>query len=216
MPCINSVRQLLSRPSGASSHPESPGRDPTHSEATHRASPPPFSTSSNLPIAPFRFACSATPTLHMPFLSMTVTAATSTAAPGPPIAAGTHLTHKWTRVPLAAHGSRLRATVQARRRQDFGNGLTARRSYRAASSHRGAGRDPVSAPGPSTEWYTQLNEPSACNISSSQPCVLENRFTINGGSDVNSRSGTPPVETWNAVIPSTTHESRLSTGQDRS
>src|SRR6476660_1679971 len=80
----------------------------------------------------------------------------------------------------------------------------------------GAGREPASAPKPSTERYSQLNDPSSRNLNSSQPCVSANRLAMKGGSEVNSRRGTPPVETWKAVIPSATQASRLSTGKDRS
>jgi hypothetical protein len=62
----------------------------------------------------------------------------------------------------------------------------------------------------------QSKDPSARSVSRRNPWVSLNRFSMYGGLLVKGRKPIPPVETWNAVIPSLTHWSELFTGQDRS
>jgi hypothetical protein len=80
----------------------------------------------------------------------------------------------------------------------------------------GAERVPESVLEPDVGTKFQSKDPSPCRVSRRNPWVSLNRFSMYRGLLVKGRRLVPPVETWNAVIPSLTHSSELLTGQDRS
>jgi hypothetical protein len=85
-----------------------------------------------------------------------------------------------------------------------------------AARYSAAERVPASVLDPDVGTNSQSKDPSALSVSRRNPWVSLNRFTMYRGLLVKGRSPTPPVETWNDVIPSLTHWSALFTGQERS
>jgi len=80
----------------------------------------------------------------------------------------------------------------------------------------GAERVPASVPDPDVGTKFQSKDPLSRSVIRRNPWVSLNRFTMYDGLLVKGRRSVPPVETWNAVIPSLTHWSALFTGHERS
>jgi hypothetical protein len=80
----------------------------------------------------------------------------------------------------------------------------------------GAERVPASVPDPDVGTKFQSKDPLSRSVIRRNPWVSLNRFTMYDGLLVKGRRSIPPVETWNAVIPSLTHSSALFTGHERS